>query len=84
MDKEKKRVWTILSTPDNIDFKKFREEHDDFWLNQKREILWIPSMETSHIISCINMLERCGQIDTKAYGGLIEELRKRGGHYDSI
>ena len=78
MDKEKQLVWTILSTPNDIDFKKFRKENNDFWLNQKREILWIPSMETSHIISCINMLERCGQIDTKAYEGLIEELRKRG------
>ena len=83
MDKEKQLVWTILSTPNDIDFRKFREENNDFWLNQKREILWIPSMETSHLISCINMLERCGQIDTKAYRGLIEELRKRGQEYEN-
>ena len=78
MNNEEQQVWTILRTPNDIDFRKFREEHEDFWLNQKREILWIPSMETSHIISCINMLERCGQTDTKAYRGLIDELRKRG------
>jgi phosphorylcholine metabolism protein LicD len=35
-------------------------------------------METSHVISCINMLEALDQQYTLAYGGLIEELRKRG------
>jgi len=77
MNKEQKRVWTILSTPSDIEFKKFREEHDDFWLNQKREIIWIHGMETEHIISCINMLERAGQEYTRAYTGLINEINSR-------
>ena len=77
MNKQQKKVWTILSTPDDIDFKKFREEHDDFWLNQKREILWISSMETSHILNCINMLERNNQEKTKAYEGLLREINRR-------
>jgi len=80
MNKEQKRMWTILSTPDDIDFRKFREEHDEFWLNQKREIIWVPGMATSHIISCINLLERCGQSDTKAYDGLCNELIHRYGY----
>ena len=83
MNKSKQHVWTILSTPDNIEFRKFREEHDTFWLTKEREYLYIQDMTTSHIISCINMLERCGQINTKAYGGLIKELRKRGHEYEN-
>lgn len=77
MNKKQKEVWTILSTPDDIDFKKFRELHDDFWLNQKREILWISSMETSHILNCIAMLERNDQQYTKAYDGLCREVERR-------
>lgn len=77
-------MWDILSTPNNADFKKFREEHDLAWLTKERKILLIKYMETSHIISCINMLERAEQQYTRAYNGLITELQKRGGHDDSI
>ncbi len=84
MDEEKQLAWDILSTPADADFKEYRKQHCATWMTKEREILLISKMETSHIISCINMLERCGQIDTKAYRGLIEELRKRGGHYDCI
>ena len=48
------------------------------WLTKDREILLMSSMETSHVLSCINMLEALDQQYTLAYGGLIEELRKRG------
>lgn len=77
MNKSKQQVWTILSTPDDIDFKKFREEYDDFWLTKEREVLHISSMTSSHIVQCINMLERCNQDNTKAYKGLIKELNRR-------
>jgi hypothetical protein len=80
LSKKQKQVWTILSTPDDIDFRKFREEHDDFWLTKEREVLHIGSMETKHVISAINMLERCGQSDTKAYDGLCSELTRRYGN----
>lgn len=77
MNDKKQLVWDILSTPDNVDFKTYRETHGTTWLNQKREILWISDMETEHIISCINMLERNDQQYTKAYDGLTTELNIR-------
>lgn len=81
LTKAQKKTWDILSTDtQTVDFKKFREENDDFWLNEKRELIWLPSMETSHIINCINMLERCGQTDTKSYLGLCNELNHRYGN----
>jgi phosphorylcholine metabolism protein LicD len=48
------------------------------WLTKTRRVLLIKGMDTAHIISCINMLERLEQQYTLAYGGLIDELRKRG------
>ena len=78
MKETKELVWDILTTDRNADFKEYRRRHRTTWLTKKREILVIADMETSHIISCINMLERCDQQYTFAYGGLIEELRKRG------
>ncbi len=77
MDKQQKKVWTILSTPDDVDFKKFREEHDTFWLTKEREYIYIQDMETDHIIKCVNMLERVGQEYTRAYEGLTTELTRR-------
>lgn len=77
MDKSKKIVWDIISTPDNADFKKYREEHEYTWLTKERELLVIETMATDHIISCINMLERAGQEYTKAYKGLVKELQTR-------
>ena len=82
MNIEEQLVWDILSTPNNADFKKFREEHSRAWLTKDRKILLIAHMETSHIISCVNMLERLEQHYTQAYEGLIEELQKRGEQYD--
>jgi len=78
MDAEKQYVWDVLSTPTDADFKQYRRTHRLTWLNKDREIMLMSKMETSHIISCINMLERLKQEYTFAYGGLIEELRKRG------
>ena len=75
---DKQVVWDILSTDRNADFKEYRRQHRTTWLTKEREILVMADMETSHIISCINMLERLDQQYTFAYGGLIEELRKRG------
>lgn len=77
MNKSKQLVWDILSTPDNVDFKKYREEHDMTWLTQGRSVLWIEDMETKHIVSCVNMLERLGQEYTRAYSGLTNELNRR-------
>jgi hypothetical protein len=71
-------VWDILSTDRNADFKEYRRQHRTTWLTKDREILLMYNMETSHVISCINMLEALDQQYTLAYGGLIEELRKRG------
>jgi len=78
MELDKQTVWDILTTDRNEDFKEYRRRHRTTWLTKEREILLIANMETSHIISCINMLERLEQQYTFAYGGLIEELRKRG------
>ena len=75
-------AWDILSTPNNADFKNYRSQHRMTWLTKDRKILLIRDMETAHIISCVNMLEAVGQIDTLAYKGLIDELRKRGGQHD--
>ena len=78
MTEEQEVVWDILSTDRNEDFKEYRRQLRTTWLTKEREILLMANMETSHIISCINMLERLDQQYTFAYGGLIEELRKRG------
>lgn len=78
MELDKQVVWDILSTDCNADFKEYRRQHRTTWLTKEREILVMADMETSHIISCINMLERLDQQYTFAYGGLVEELRKRG------
>ena len=82
MNNEEQLVWDILSTPNNADFKKFREEHSRAWLTKDRKILLIEHMETAHIISCVNMLEALGQEYTAAYSGLINELTFRGKKYD--
>lgn len=84
MNEEQQLTWDILSTDNNADFKKFREEHSRAWLTKERKIILIKNMETSHIISCVNMLERLEQQYTQAYEGLIEELRKRGILYDDF
>jgi hypothetical protein len=78
MELDKQVVWDILSTDRNADFKEYRRTHRTTWLTKEREILLMTDMETSHIISCINMLEALDQQYTFAYGGLIEELRTRG------
>jgi len=78
MTEEQQVVWDILNTDRNEDFKEYRRRHRTTWLTKEREILLMANMETSHIISCINMLERLDQQYTFAYSGLIEELRKRG------
>ena len=78
MTEDKQIVWDILSTDRNADFKEYRRTHRTTWLTKEREILVIADMETSHVIGCINMLEALDQQYTLAYGGLIEELRKRG------
>jgi hypothetical protein len=75
---DKQLAWDILSTPNTVDFKEYRRRHRMTWLTKDREILLMSSMETSHVIGCINMLEALDQQYTLAYGGLIEELRKRG------
>lgn len=84
MDSEEQLVWDILSTPNHADFKQYRMEHSNTWLTKDRRILLMRDMDTAHIISCINMLERLGQDNTMAYEGLIKELRKRGELYVNI
>ena len=81
MDEEKQLVWDVMSTPGNADFKEYRKTHGQTWLNKDRKILLMSEMDTAHIISCINMLERLGQDKTLAFKGLIKELRKRGEQY---
>ena len=78
MTEDQQVIWDILSTDRNADFKEYRSQHRTTWLTKEREILLMSNMETSHVISCINMLEALKQEYTFAYGGLIEELRKRG------
>jgi len=79
---EQQLAWDILSTPNNADFKEYRRTHRMTWLTKTRKVLLIKDMDTAHIISCVNMLERLDQQYTFAYGGLIDELRKRGQEYD--
>jgi len=78
MTEEQQVIWDILTTDRYADFKEYRRQHRTTWLTKEREVLIIVDMETSHIINCVNMLERVDQQYTFAYGGLIEELRKRG------
>jgi hypothetical protein len=78
MNQEQQLVWDILSTPNDVDFTEYRRRHRTTWLTKEREILLISDMETSHVISCINMLEALDQQYTFAYSGLIGELQTRG------
>jgi hypothetical protein len=78
ISEDQQLVWDILSTDNRADFKEYRNQHRTTWLTKDRKILLIRDMETSHIISCVNMLERLDQQYTVAYSGLIEELKKRG------
>ncbi len=78
ISEDQQLVWDILSTDNHADFKEYRRLHRTTWLTKDRKILLISDMETSHIISCVNMLEQLDQQYTFAYSGLIEELRKRG------
>lgn len=80
LTKEQKKMWAVLKVDvQNADFKKFREANEYLWLTKERELYWIEDMETSHIINCINMLERVDQQYTKSYKGLVNELRSRIG-----
>jgi hypothetical protein len=78
ISEDQQLVWDILSTDNLADFKEYRRRHRTTWLTKDRKILLMRDMETTHIISCVNMLERLDQQYTFAYSGLIEELRKRG------
>jgi len=71
-------MWDLLKAAPNADWVEFRKQHDRVWLTKERQLILIKNMPSDHIIGCVNMLERLGQIDTKAYEGLIKELRKRG------
>jgi hypothetical protein len=84
MTEEQQLAWDILSTSNHADFKEYRRTHRTTWLTKTRKILLISDMDTAHIISCINMLERLEQQYTFAYSGLIEELRKRGQQYNGL
>ena len=84
MNEEQQLAWDILSTPNDADFKKYRETHIRSWLTKDRKILLIEHMETAHIISCVNMLEALGPEYTLAYEGLINELIMRGQHDKKI
>jgi hypothetical protein len=78
LTKQQQKTWDILSTDtQTVDFRKFREEHDHIWLTKERELLWVEDMDTNHIVSAINMLERCDQSNTRAYQGLCKELNRR-------
>ena len=81
---DKEYMWDILSTRSDVDFKEYRRTHSKTWITQTRKILLMRDMDTAHIISCINMLERAGQTKTKAYKGLIAELTKRGQNENKI
>lgn len=81
MNEDQQLTWDILRTPDDIDFTTFRKMHKKAWLTKERKLILMSSMETGHIISCINMLERLEQQTTLAYEGLVEELIKRGEQY---
>ena len=78
LTKSQQKTWDILSTDiHSVDFKQFRKQYDHIWLSKERELLWVEDMDTNHIVSCINMLERCDQTKTRAYQGLTKELNRR-------
>lgn len=82
MTPEQELAWDILSTADDIDFIDYRKTRKNTWLTRERKILHVSDMDTDHIISCINMLERAGQQDTLSYQGLTQELTCRYGEVD--
>jgi hypothetical protein len=83
MTNDEQLAWDILSTPNNADFKQYRNTHSTTWLTKDRKILLMRDMTTEHLISCMNMLEALKQDYTVAYEGLISELKKRGQKYEN-
>ena len=77
LTREEELAWDILSTADDIDFIEYRKTRKNTWLTRERKILHVSDMDTDHIVSCINMLERAGQQDTLSYEGLTEEVNRR-------
>ena len=78
MTEDEQLMWDLLKAAPNADWVEFRKQHDRVWLTRERQLILIKNMQSDYIISCVNMLERLEQKDTKAYEGLIKELRKRG------
>jgi hypothetical protein len=79
ISEDQQLVWDILSTPADISHREYRKRYSLTWMTKERQVLRISSMETDHIIKCVNLLERIGQADTRAYQGLIAEMQKRLG-----
>lgn len=71
-------MWDLLKAAPNADWVEFRKQHDRVWLTRERQLILIKNMQSDYIISCVLMLERLEQTDTKAYKGLVEELYRRG------
>lgn len=61
-------------------FYAYRCKHGDTWMTLNDGIIDICDMTTSHIINSIKMLERAGQVETKAYHGLHKEFSKRNNY----
>ena len=78
MTEDEQLMWDLLKAAPNADWVEFRKQHDRVWLTRERQLILIKNMQSDHILGCVNMLERLEQTDTKAYEGLIKELRKRG------
>ena len=86
LTQEQAVVWEVLNARTDIPHIEYRMRFGLTWLTKNREILRIDRMDTDHIIKCVNMLERAGQEKTRAYDGLIAEIKKRiesGEEYDS-
>ena len=74
---DKEFAWHVISVPLDIDFLVYRKKYSKTWLTKERKILRIADMSTEHIASCIDLLRRFNQKNTKAYRGLVAEMRKR-------
>lgn len=55
----------------------FREHNDKFWLTKDLRTIRMSDMTLSHLQNSKLMLERNNQTYTKAYSGLVAEIKER-------
>lgn len=71
-----------VQSRERFSFRAHRMVNDEFWLTKSLNEISVKHMETEHVKSCVKLLRKAKQTDTKAYEGLTKELTRRGVNYE--